>query len=92
MDAITAKEYGLNASALYFNRGVVLQKKGDTQDAIRDYTEAIRIDPSNAKVYYNRAVARMALSQSEEALADLEIASRLGYEQANHVIRDYFQH
>lgn len=91
MDVARAKEFGLNSSALYFNRGAVMQKKGDYQAAIQDYTQSIEIDPSSAKAYYNRAIARMALSQSDDALKDLEIASRLGFEQANDVIRSYFQ-
>lgn len=91
MDVATAKEFGLNSSALYFNRGVVMQKKKNYQAAIKDYTEAINIDPSSAKAYYNRAIAKMALSQAEEALTDLEIASRLGYEQAGVIIQNYFQ-
>ncbi len=91
MDVNMAKEYGLNSSALYFNRGVVLQKKGDLQGAIKDYTEAISIDPSSARTYYNRAIAKMALYHSEEALKDLEIASRLGFQQADQVIQSYFK-
>lgn len=90
MDVAKAKEFGLNSSALYFNRGVVLQKKGNYQAAIQDYDQAIAIDPSNAKSYYNRAIAKMALSQGDEALKDLEIAFRLGFEQAGNIIRSYF--
>ncbi len=90
LDVATAKEFGLNSSALYFNRGVVMQKKGDLQQAVQDYSQAINIDPSSAKAYYNRAIAKMALSQAEEALKDLEIASRLGFTQADQVIRTYY--
>lgn len=90
LDIATAKEFGLNSSALYFSRGVIMQKKGDLQKAIQDYSEAINIDPSSAKAYYNRAIAKMALSQAEEALKDLEIASRLGFEQADQVIKMYY--
>ena len=75
LEVAKAKEFGLNSSALYFNRGVVLQN----------------IDPSSARSYYNRAIAKMALYQSEEALKDLEIASRLGFEAADKVIADYFK-
>ena len=90
MDAATAKEYGLNSSALYFNRGAVLQKKGNLQRAIQDYTQAINIDPASAQSYFNRAIARLSLSGLEEAKADLEIASRLGFTQANDVLQKYF--
>ena len=89
LEVAKAKEFGLNSSALYFNRGVVLQKQGQLEAAVRDYTEAIDIDPSSARSYYNRAIAKMALYQSEEALKDLEIASRLGFEAADKVIADY---
>ena len=91
LEVAKAKEFGLNSSALYFNRGVVLQKQGQLEAAVRDYTEAIDIDPSSARSYYNRAIAKMALYQSEEALKDLEIASRLGFEAADKVIADYFK-
>lgn len=91
MDVASAKVFGLNSSSLYFNRGVVFQKKGDYQAAIQDYTQAIHIDPSCAKAYYNRAIAKMALSQADEALRDLEISSRLGFEQAGNIIRSYFR-
>ena len=67
-----------------------MQKKGDLQQAVQDYSQAINIDPSSAKAYYNRAIAKMALSQAEEALKDLEIASRLGFTQADQVIRTYY--
>lgn len=90
MDVVKAKEFGLNSSALYFNRGVVFQKKGYHQNAIEDYTQVLIIDPSSAKAYYNRGIAKMALSQADEALKDLEIASRLGFEQAGNIIRSYY--
>lgn len=91
MDVVTAREIGLNASALYYNRGVVMQKKGDVPAAIQDYTEAIRIDPSSAKAYYNRAVAQMNISKMDEARSDLEIASRLGYKPATTAIQNFFR-
>lgn len=91
LDAVSAKEIGLNSSALYFNRGVVMQKKGDFDAAINDYTEAINIDPSNAKSYYNRAIAKMAVNQTNEALQDLKIANKLGFVQAGDVINSYFE-
>jgi tetratricopeptide (TPR) repeat protein len=90
MDVATAKKVGLNSSALYFNRGVILQKKGEYEAAIQDYTQAIEIDPSQAKTYYNRAMAKMALSKLPEARKDLEIAFRLGSKQAQKAIQIYF--
>ena len=90
IDLSAAKALGLNSSALYFNRGAVFQKKGDYESAIADYTETIRIDPSSAKAYYNRGIAKLSLSQGQEAASDLEIASRLGYEPAKQALAKYF--
>lgn len=90
IDLSAAKALGLNSSALYFNRGAVFQKKGDYESAIADYTETIRIDPSSAKAYYNRGIAKLSLSQGQEAASDFEIASRLGYTPAQKALEKYF--
>lgn len=90
MDVAKAKEFGLNSSALHFNRGVVMQKKGDVEAAIKDYSSAIAIDPSSAKSYYNRAIAQMSLNRTGEARKDLDIASKLGYSKAEEVKNKYF--
>ena len=82
---------GLSETGLYFNRGVILQIKKNYKAAIRDYSQAIQIDPSNPKLFYNRAIAKMSLNQMEEALKDLEIAARLGYEKAEETIHIYFK-
>jgi tetratricopeptide (TPR) repeat protein len=39
------------------NRGVALDKKGDHDSAISDFTKAINIDASNPHTYNNRATA-----------------------------------
>ena len=86
-----AMNLGLSETGLYFNRGVILQIKKNYKAAIRDYSQAIQIDPSNPKLFYNRAIAKMSLNQMEEALKDLEIAARLGYEKAEETIHIYFK-
>ena len=69
-----------------------MQIKGDLNAAIQDYTEAINVDPSNAKSYYNRAIAKMAMNRSDEALKDLQIASKLGLQKADKVINTHFRY
>jgi Flp pilus assembly protein TadD len=45
--------------------------------AIADYTEAIRLTPKDADVYYNRSVARKALGDSAGADTDIAKAREL---------------
>ena len=39
-------------------------------DAIKDYTIAIKLNPSHCRAYYNRAFSHDRLHQYEEAVAD----------------------
>ena len=38
----------------YYNRGFAYEEKGEHDQAIADYTEAIRLKPDYAEAYYNR--------------------------------------
>lgn len=50
---------------------------GDPQHALADYSAAIKLDPSNAALYYNRAVVFVAQSDDHAALQDLNRAIAL---------------
>ena len=50
---------------------------GDCEKAIADYTEAIRLDPKDAKAYYNRGVAYGEKGERDKAIADFTEAIRL---------------
>jgi tetratricopeptide (TPR) repeat protein len=51
--------------------------KGNLDRAIADYSEAIRLDPKNAKAYYYRGVARATKRSLQQALADFATYSQL---------------
>ena len=51
--------------------------KGHHEQAIKDYSEAIRLSPNNAWAYNNRCWSRGLLRQSTEALEDCNEALRL---------------
>ena len=51
---------------------------GQFQRAIRDYDEAIRLDPQLALVYSNRAIAYTLLGKDKEAQQDVDQAVGLG--------------
>ena len=49
-------------------------EKGDVDTAVADFTEAIRLDPNNADVYYNRALVYYSEDNYARALADCRTA------------------
>jgi tetratricopeptide (TPR) repeat protein len=51
--------------------------KDDYRGAIDDYTEAIRIEPNDAYVYYTRAGARDGLGDKKGAISDYDEAIRI---------------
>jgi len=52
------------------NQGNAALNRGDFPEAIKAYTEAIRLDPSNHIYYSNRAAAYTSCSLIEQAIAD----------------------
>ena len=43
-------------AAAFYDRGVVFDEGGDYRSAVADYNEALRLDPNDAAIYYNRAL------------------------------------
>ena len=67
-------------SAVHLRRGDDWVLKKDYKDygkAIAEYTEAIRLDPANARAFHRRGLAQIREGQSEEANRDLTAAIRL---------------
>lgn len=61
----------------YNNRGVLHDNHGRPDDALADYGEAIRLDPTNAAAFYNRGLLQGNHGRPDEALADYNEAIRL---------------
>ncbi|KAJ3503397.1 hypothetical protein NLJ89_g8453 [Agrocybe chaxingu] len=64
-------------SAASREEGNVKFKAGDFAGAVRDYTESIKRDPSDARGYNNRAAAYMKLVAFPEALKDANEAIKV---------------
>ena len=75
----------LEAKATYFNdRGLNYALMRRYREAISDFSAALRIDPSFAKVFNNRGISREALGLYTQALSDYTSAIELvpGYAEA----------
>jgi tetratricopeptide (TPR) repeat protein len=51
-----------------FDRGLAAADRGDEQEAIRQYTQAIKLNPNYASVYYNRGIAYANLGDTSKAI------------------------
>ena len=67
-----------NLSAAHYNRGLAYRDKRQFDQAIADFSEAIRLDPKNARAHYQRGNIHADLGESHDlAIADYDIAIRL---------------
>jgi len=66
-----------NSETQAFDEGVSCFDKGDYDAAIAAFTEAIRLDPTNAKAYGSRGRAYSLKREFEKAIADCTEAIRL---------------
>jgi tetratricopeptide (TPR) repeat protein len=74
---IEKNDPGWNAK-FYADRGWDSIKKKDYDAAIRDSSEAIRLDPNYAAAYYYRGIAYGIMKVHDKAIADYTEAIRLG--------------
>jgi len=65
----------------YVDRGVELSALGKYDEAMRDFDEAIKIDPTFMQAYNDRGVTRMRLKAYKEAVKDFDTA--LSYDPQN---------
>jgi membrane protease YdiL (CAAX protease family)/Flp pilus assembly protein TadD len=74
LDEVLRKE---TTAATLVVRGHVHLHKGAPEAAVRDLTEAIRLEPGNAEAFYLRGFAFQARGEEGRAQADFQEASRL---------------
>ena len=103
LDSLISRD-GNNATAFY-NRGWLYASKGNDQQAIKDYTQVIRISRSYGDAYYNRGLLYVKMKKYDLAIKDFSQAMKYSpslidaycnranayYEQGNSkmAIRDY---
>ena len=74
----------------YNNRGCLYHKMNELFVAIDDYNKAIILNPNNGQYYYNRGGAYYTLRRKNDALRDLQIASKMGIAEAEKLLQFYF--
>lgn len=84
-----ANESAANRANAYFNRGTWHDARGQRDEAIRDYSEAIRLEPKNGDRYYIRAHAYRQKGDTEKELADHDDAIRLSPRALHFIGRAY---
>lgn len=66
-----------NLAVAYNNRGSAWDDKGHLDNALKDYTKAIEIDPSYHEAYFNRSQAYEKKGAMAKALGDAKKAAAL---------------
>jgi len=60
-------ELGEKSAELYYNAGLICQKRGKPEEAVKYYQQAIGEDPQFAEALLNLGHAMMAMGQEDEA-------------------------
>ncbi|MBI5644003.1 MAG: tetratricopeptide repeat protein [Deltaproteobacteria bacterium] len=69
--------YPDDAPVAYTNRGIALGQSNRIDEALADFSSAIKIKPNMIEAYYNRALAFSVIGRYNEAIEDLTAAIRL---------------
>jgi tetratricopeptide (TPR) repeat protein len=64
------KKYSDELSAVYQRRGYADVSQQNYQDAISEYSEALKLTPQDVRIYEQRAAVEMKINDYDKALAD----------------------
>ena len=71
------------SSSQYHQRAYEAHRRGEYEAAMPDYDAAIRINPNEVDVYYNRGTARFHLGRYEDAITDFDETVNLNRDYAS---------
>ncbi|GAB3664320.1 hypothetical protein GCM10028791_39940 [Echinicola sediminis] len=75
----------------YFMKGRALHQMGQTDEALKEYGTAIKMDEKYGQAFYYRGVLKYATNKEKSACADFRAASSLNYKLADQAIEKYCQ-
>jgi tetratricopeptide (TPR) repeat protein len=75
----------------YFLKARALHQLGNVQEAMREYTAAIKMDREFGQALYYRGILNFATDKKRAACADFEAARRQNYDLAQEAINKYCQ-
>ena len=70
----------LTTAEEYFDRGSFSFEIGEMDDAIKDFSKAIKLSPKNSHYYFSRSEVYRLLNQTEKSSRDYKKARQFGYE------------
>jgi len=71
-------------AATHVNRGILRTRMQKAESAMKDFDEAVRINPDIAEIYVNRGAALILLSRFDEAMTDLNKSLEMGTSEPKH--------
>jgi len=84
--AIEHGKNGDNLSVSYYLRGYAQSALKRFKNAIRDFDEAIRLDPKYEYAYYSRGLCKLHIDDKSGAIRDLKMSASLGCNEAKEML------
>jgi tetratricopeptide (TPR) repeat protein len=75
----------------YFMKGRALHQIGNTNEAYKEYSTAIKMDKDFGMAYYYRGMLKIATDRKKSGCDDLKAAIKLNYREAQEVLEKYCQ-
>ncbi|MFD2036000.1 tetratricopeptide repeat protein [Belliella marina] len=73
----------------YFMKARALHQLGNTEEALKEYNAAIKMDKDFGQAYYNRGLLKLATDKKKSGCEDLNLAIKLNYEAASEALAKY---
>ncbi len=78
----------LNESAL-LNKGIILQEKGDIQNALKFFSEILVLNPQNREALYFKGMIYLQNAMADKGCQDIQLSASLGYKPAMEALNRY---
>jgi len=87
-DVIQQSQPDKEFQVLHNNSGIEKADSGEYEDAIKEFTEAIDLNPMDVKSYFHRATLKVRIGDLEGARADFKMAENC-HLKADTQVEDY---